>query len=80
MDGNLNRNLKRVVNRLNTQENDKNCPVKNKISAQKREIMDTSDSDTNFFVVSERNVETIENSKPIIVDSSKTGNCYEITC
>ena len=60
-------------NRLNTQENDKNSPVNNKINnSDDGEIR--LFPEVNSLTVSGRKVETIENSGPIFAVSSITGH------
>ena len=69
----VNSNVNNAVNTVNTQENDKNCLV-NKTNNDDGEMVDTSISEVNSSTVSERKVETIENSEPTFDDRSVTGN------
>ena len=68
----VNSNVNNAVNTVNTQENDKNC-LANKTNDD-GEMVDTSISEVNSSTVSERKVETIENSEPTFDERSITGN------
>ena len=69
----VNSNVNNAVNTVNTKENDKNCLV-NKTNNDDGEMVDTSISEVNLSTVSERKVETIENSEPTFDERSITGN------
>ena len=69
----VNSNVNNAVNTVNTQENEKNCLV-NKTNNDDGEMVDTSIFEVNSSTVSERKVETIENSEPTFDERSITGN------
>ena len=69
----VNGNVNNAVNTVYTQEHDKNCLV-NKTNNYDGEMVDTSISEVNSSTVSERKVETIENSEPTFDERSITGN------
>ena len=70
----VNNNVNNAVNTVNTQENDKNCLVNKTNNSDDGEMVDTSVSEVNLSTVSERKVETIENSEPTFDERSITGN------
>ena len=70
-DGVVNSNLNNAVD---AHENDKNCLVNNTNNSDDRERVDTSISEVNLSTVSERKVETMENSEPTLDERSIAGN------
>ena len=67
-------NVNNVVNNVITRENDKNCLVNNTNNSYDGEMVDTSISEVNLSTVSERKVQTIDNSELTFDERSITGN------
>ena len=70
----VNSKVNNAVNTINTQENDRNYLVNKTNNSDDGEMVDTSISEVNLCTVSERKVETVENSEPIFDERSITGN------
>ena len=60
----VNSNVNNAVNNVDTRGNDKNCLVNSTYNSYDGEIVDTSIFEVNLSTVSERKVETIDNSEP----------------